>query len=311
MTVCRRGMTRAVCTVALLLTACNVITHQQRRYESRLTAAQLKWHEADVGSWHLGYWLGGAPDGVHRPVLLVHGFGASGLWQWTEQATALAADRLVLMPDLPWFGASTCSSRDYSIDSQVRALAALLDALRLGPVDVVGISYGGVVAYELAALQPERVGRLVMVDSPGREYTRADYDALLSRFGVDDFAKVLIPTDTAGVGRLMELAYDDPPWVPELAQQQALDSLYKGRREEQAALLHALVELIETERPGEVVAPALVVWGRNDTVFPVELGERLAKRLGARLEIVEHARHFVPSERPEQVTRALRSFLGP
>jgi pimeloyl-ACP methyl ester carboxylesterase len=43
----------------------------------------------------------------------------------------------------------------------------------------------------------------------------------------------------------------------------------------------------------------------------VELGERLAKRLGARIEIVEHARHFVPSERPEQVTRALRTFLGP
>jgi pimeloyl-ACP methyl ester carboxylesterase len=153
----------------------------------------------------------------------------------------------------------------------------------------------------------------VMIDSPGREYTLADYAALLKRFDTDDFAKVLIPSDTAGVARLMALAYDDPPWVPEWAQQQALGTLYKNGRDEQTALLHGLVALIGSveQRPGEVKAPALVIWGKNDTVFPVELGERLAKRLGAKLEVVEKAKHFVPSEQPARVTSALQKFLGP
>ncbi len=173
MTGCRAVMGRAVCIAALLLTACNVIAHQQRRLEARLGDANLKWREVDTGDWHLGYGLGGKPDGKHRPVLLVHGFGASGLWQWTEQATSLAQDRTVLMPDLPWFGESKSSRADCSIDAQASAVVALLDALKLGPVDVVGISYGGVVACELACTRPEQVGRLVMIDSPGREYAVA------------------------------------------------------------------------------------------------------------------------------------------
>ena len=301
----------AAITAALLAPSCNVIALKQKSLESQLAGAKLQWHEVDRDGDHLGYWLGGSPDGRHRPVLLVHGFGASGVWQWSEQAAALASDRTVLLPDLPWFGASSSQRREFGIDTQVKAVIGLLDALELDEVDVVGISYGGLVAYELAALHPKRVGRLVMVDSPGREYTRADYDALLVRFSTDDLAKVLIPSDTGGVARLMQLAYDDPPWAPPLVQQQALDTLYVSHREEQAALLHALVESIDGAhaRPGRVVAPALVVWGKNDPVFPVELGERLATRLGAKLEVVEHARHFVPAEHPERVTRHLKAFL--
>ncbi|MBL8955980.1 MAG: alpha/beta hydrolase [Myxococcaceae bacterium] len=308
-------MTRALCTciaAALLLTACNVIQQQGKRYEARLEAAHLEWKEVELPAHQLGYWVGGTPDGRHRPVLLVHGFGASGLWQWSEQATALARDRTVVMPDLPWFGKSKPKEKDFTIDGQVAAMTALLDHLKLAQVDVVGISYGGIVAYELAALQPARVGRLVLIDSPGREYTLADYEALLKRFDTDDFAKVLIPSDTAGVRRLMALAYDSPPWVPEWAEAQALDTLYKNGRDEQTALLHGLVALIASasQRPGEVKAPALVIWGKNDDVFPLALGERVAKRLGAKLEVVEKAKHFVPSEQPALVTSALRRFFA-
>lgn len=293
------------------LSACNVIAMKQRSLESQLSNARLSWREVDRDGHHLGTWLGGTPDGKHRPVLLVHGFGASGVWQWSEQAAALAKDRTVLLPDLPWFGASTSQRTDFSIDAQVAAVVALLDALELKDVDVVGISYGGIVAYELAALHPERVGKLVMVDSPGREYTRADYDALCARFATDDLAKVLIPADTNGIDQLMGLAYQQPPWTPPIVRQQALDTLYVKNRTEQAALLHALVQSIETaaERPGAVAAPTLVVWGRNDPVFPLELGQRLAERLHAKLEIVEGAKHFVPSEHPEPVTRHLKAFL--
>lgn len=297
--------------VAGLLASCNVVALKQNSLRSQLARARLEWKEVDRSGHHLGYWLGGSPDGKHRPVLLVHGFGASGMWQWSDQAAALAHDRTVLLPDLPWFGASTSQARDFSIDAQVAALVALLDELKLEQVDVVGISYGGIVAYELAALRPERVGRLVMVATPGREYTRADYDALLARYETDDFAKVLVPKSPEDIERLMGLAYQQPPWAPRMVRQQALDTLYVAHRDEQIALLHALVAGIESAaaRPGRVSAPALVLWGRNDPVFPLPIGERLALRLGAKLEIVDGAKHFLPSEHPEPVTRHLRTFL--
>jgi pimeloyl-ACP methyl ester carboxylesterase len=53
-----------------------------------------------------------------------------------------------------------------------------------------------------------------------------------------------------------------------------------------------------------------VVWGRQDPVFPLEIGERLAKALGAPLRVLEKARHAPNLEHPEEFNRILRGFLS-
>ena len=295
----------------ILLSGCNVIRWQQHHLEDQLHAVQLVEATRTVGDAQLAYWDGGHTGTAHRPVLFIHGFGGSAIWTWTPHAVELAHDRRVVMPDLLWFGGSEASGSDYTIDRQVAAIDGLLTVLGITELDVVGISYGGLVAHELAAAHPDRVARLVIVDSPGRVFTRADQKALLERFETDDFSKVLLPTTADGVSRLMQLAYAHPPWTPEFALEQSLDAMFRPHREQQARLLDALFsELAEGRaRSGEVSAPTLIVWGREDPLFPLELGQRLAATLQAKLEIIDDAKHFPNAEHPKQFNRLLRAFL--
>jgi pimeloyl-ACP methyl ester carboxylesterase len=298
----------ALLAAGYLATGCNVVRWQRDRLVSRMKTAGMAAHVEPLGDATVRYWEGGKG----RPVLFIHGFGAEAIWQWCDQVEAFSADHRVIVPDLLWFGGSSSPERDFTLDHQVRTLVALLDKLGEKSVDVVGISYGGLVAFDLAWRHPDRVSRLVIVDSPGCAYTRADYDGMLQRFGTPSAADLLLPKEEGGIDRLMDLAYAHPPWTPGFAKRQVLQEMYSSWPEEKAALLEALVQSMPG-RPGCESAPqtpALLIWGRDDPVFPLAIGERLATGLKAKLVIIESARHAPNLEHPAEVNAALRAFLG-
>ena len=293
-----------------LASGCSVVSlagHQLGHYYERegLSAAV-----AELGPDTVHYWHGGAEG---RPVLLIQGFGASAKWQWALQVEAFAESRRVIMPDLLWFGESTSADSDYSLAHQVRALVALLDALGEERVDVVGISYGGLVAYELASAFPERVRRLVVVDSPGRAYTHRDYRALCDRFGVEHFADVLLPADNDGMRRLLEAGMKQEVWAPPFVLRQAREDLFLENAPQKRAMVDALLRDLEElrHRPDPRARDTLLVWGRGDPIFPLELGHRLARRLGpgVRLEVLDHARHTPNFEWPDSFDALVLQFL--
>jgi len=302
-------MPRALLLLSLAaLSACNVVQWQRSGYEKAMRKAGLQAADLELGRARVHLWHGGSG----APLVLVHGFGADAIWQWYGQVGALSGRRLIV-PDLLFFGQSTSSERDFSIAHQVRMLTALRDRLKVSRADLVGISYGGLVAYELARLHPERVRRLVLVDSPGRSYTLRDYRELCRRFGVKDVGEVLVPGDVAGVERLLELAYFDPPYMPRFAARQVLRDLYAPSRKEKIALLHALLEDLRRPAPsGRVAAPTQLIWGREDPVFPLALGERLRAALGGdtKLVVIDRARHAPNLEHPEAFNAILRAFLA-
>ena len=100
------------------------------------------------------------------PLLLTHGTGAwSGTWDQNVKALAASGYRVIAM-DLPPFGFSTRpASRDYSRSAQAMRITGLIDALELGPVTLLGHSYGGGPAAEAAMRQPDLVSRLILVDA--------------------------------------------------------------------------------------------------------------------------------------------------
>jgi pimeloyl-ACP methyl ester carboxylesterase len=224
----------------------------------------------------------------------------------------LARDHRVIVPDLLYWGGSDSEERDFSLDHQVRATEALLDHLGVREADVAGVSYGGLVAHELASDRPQAVRHLVLVDTPGRVYTRADYDGLCRRLHVDHLGQVLIPADDDGVEQLLGLAYFDPPWVPGFALAQSRALLYADRREERRGMLDALLRDMDAlkARPATLRAKTMVIWGREDPVFPVEIGRRLSESLSAELRVLPRARHAPNMEHAAEFNRILRGFLG-
>jgi pimeloyl-ACP methyl ester carboxylesterase len=298
----------ALVVVSWWLVACNVVSLQQAHIEHGLREQGLAPTRIVTNDAVVWAWVGGSG----KPLLLLHGFGASGVWQWYKQIPAFAGRR-VIVPDLLWFGDSFGRTRDYSIDHQVRAMRALCRELGVESLDAMGVSYGGLVAYELASAHPELVARLVMVDSPGRAYTKDDYAALRARFGAD-IGAVLVPADANGVSKLFDLAYAEPPSPPGWVLPQIYDAFYRCHRTEQAALLDTLLGHIDelAARP-DPRAPTLIVWGREDPVFPLAIGERLAARLEgrAKLAVIDHAKHAPNVEHPEEFNAIVTKFLSP
>lgn len=104
--------------------------------------------------------------GGHGPaVVMLHGYGESGD-MWQPLAAAMARDHTVIVPDLRGMGLSAHPAVGYDKKNQGRDIAAVLDALHVGKVDVVAHDIGNMVAFAFVAEQPQRVGRLVLMDAP-------------------------------------------------------------------------------------------------------------------------------------------------
>ena len=298
----------------LLLTAlalaCNVVRLQRHRLERDFEGAGLAPEIVTRGDDRVHVWHGGTRETNKTPVLLLHGFGGGAIWQWGEQLPPLSADRWVVVPDLLWFGDSSSTRDDPSLEHQVEAMVGVLDHEDLPQVDVVGISYGGMVGYLLARQHGHRVRRLVLVDSPGGIYAPEDLELLLERFGVNSAAEIIIPEDEAGVRRLLELAYHDPPYTPDFVLRQVKAEMYDPYRQPQQALLEAVVSGRERYTGTHQLDVSVgLIWGEDDPVFPLSIARRISDTYDAPLHTLPQARHAPNLEYPEAFNRALLQLL--
>ena len=98
-------------------------------------------------------------------VLLLHGFGDTGD-MWQPLAEVLAADHMVIVPDLRGMGLSTHPEGGYEKTSQARDLASILDRLAVDQVMLVTHDIGNMVGYAVAAQFPQRVTKWIVMDAP-------------------------------------------------------------------------------------------------------------------------------------------------
>jgi len=274
----------------------------QRRFENQ----GLTLHRTTLAGAELEYWSGGSG----APLVFLHGFGPPAHWQWSGQVEDFAGHHRLIVPNLLWFGDSIDHEPAFTLDRQAEVLSALLEHLEVQHPTIVGISYGGFVAYRLAQLTPERVASLVLVASPVGVYGRHDYAQLLARHHVEDAVELFIPDDGDDVERLIDLVYWRKRHVPDALDEAAAAVLYADHREERAALLRNLVGSMEASQGGDVPRlPTLVVWGEHDTVFPLPLGRKLAAKLQAELFVIPKARHGPNIEHTAVFNRILRAWI--
>jgi len=98
-------------------------------------------------------------------ILLLHGYGETGD-MWAPLAAALENTHTVIVPDLRGMGLSSHPAGGYDKMNQGRDMQALLASLGVERYDIVAHDIGNMVAFALATQQPERVGRLVLIDAP-------------------------------------------------------------------------------------------------------------------------------------------------
>jgi pimeloyl-ACP methyl ester carboxylesterase len=237
-------------------------------------------------------------------VLLIHGACASMLWWEAELCALIAArGRFVIRYDNRDTGRSTTyppGEPGYSLNNMVEDALAILDALGLERVHVVGRSMGAAIATALAVDHADRVSTLTLVtastgddDLPemsaefvGHTSTNPDFD--------DDEEVVEYITG------LMRVFSGGSPYFDE-NEMRALACQDVARAVRMASTLtnHFRVDFDAPKRggPADVAVPALVVHGERDPVFPLPHGEALRDAIGgARLLVLPKAGHEVPKE---------------
>ena len=248
------------------------------------------------------------------PILLLHGTSAS-LHTWDGWVGEISAERRVIRVDLPGFGLTgPFPHDDYSIERYVDFVIALLEALAVPRAIIAGSSFGGQIAWEVAATAPERVAALVLVDATGYPFTPESIP-LGFQFG-------RVPGGRWLIGKLLPRSviksslrnlYGDPALVSDALVDRYYElALREGNR-------RALGLRFEHFMPGETRAaripalaqPTLILWGGKDRLIPLESGQRFAREIaGSRLVLFEHLGHVPHEESPQETAAVLREFLA-
>lgn len=252
-----------------------------------------------------------AEQGAGRPVLLIHGSGpgVSGMANWSGTLPALAAAGFRgLAPDLLGFG-GTVPSEDhiYSLESWLAHTVGVLDRMETPRVDVVGNSFGGAVALQLASRFPEKVNTLTLMGAVGVTFPLTD--ALDAVWGYE-------PSVESMSEILGHFAYDRELVSDELARQRYETSVQGGAAERFARMFPAprqrwIEALAATaDQLASIQAPTLLVHGRDDRVIPLETSLTLLQRLAhPELHVFGECGHWTQIERREEFNALLVSFL--
>jgi pimeloyl-ACP methyl ester carboxylesterase len=255
------------------------------------------------------------------PVLvLIHGITSSSR-TWEKVLPSLAEHHTVLAPDLLGHGESAKPRGDYSLGAYASGVRDLMIALGHTRATVAGHSLGGGIAMQLAYQFPERVERLVLVNSGGlgREVN------LMLRAATLPGSEYVLPVLCAPVLRDAVRTLGRAAGVLGLKPGADLQGMLEGFASLSAvdarrAFLHTARSIIDLT--GQRVSardrlylaaetPTLLVWGENDPMIPVAHGRAAhAAMPGSRLEVFPDAGHFPFNDDPVRFAAVLREFVA-
>ncbi|EJN61090.1 alpha/beta fold hydrolase [Halogranum rubrum] len=252
------------------------------------------------------------------PVVLLHGGGwDSAALSWRETMPTLAETHTVYAPDLPGYGDSDPPEGTPSVDSYGAFVVGFLDALGIDTAALVGVSLGGSVALDVALTRPERVSRLVLVDSYGlgREVPGGPLSTLFLRIPrIPEAVERVLARHSRLVALSLRGVVHPANLTPEL-----VDEVLAVAREHDGRAWRAFqrsevgfggVRTNYVDRLPDLSVPTLLIHGEADSLIPVEWSVRAGTLIpDAEVRILPHCGHWPPREVPETVTRFVADFL--
>jgi pimeloyl-ACP methyl ester carboxylesterase len=266
----------------------------------------------DLAGVRLYYYAAGTRGGG-EPVVFLHGFPTSG-HLWSDVVPLVPAGHRVVVVDLLGYGRSDRPlGRSVSIPAHADRMIELLDNLGINYACVVGHDIGGGIAQSMAVRYPQRVSRLLLVNSvafsdwPTRNVKLARAMLPLTRHLPATWLLSILRTD------LLRGYQDHDRGARSIEQYVRPFASIEGRD----AFMEHLLALDSGEtaalapRLKNIVSPAAVLWGRSDPFLPLGMGKRLQEAIpGATFDVVPSGSHFTPEDAPAKVGDALAALLA-
>ena len=300
----KRGVRFVLILVALCIIAAAIVYCWPLRLADQVVRVDL-WRAGvaskyvDAGGFRIHYFEAKPHGSEGTPLLLIHGLGARGE-DWAPMIPALAARGFhVYAPDLPGYGRSDHPDVSYSISMEEQAVVQFMQAVHLKRADVGGWSMGGWIAMKLAMDYPAMVDRLVVYDSAGIYFRQT--------FAPDLFT----PHDLAGVRRLIAMLTPKPAKMPDFVAEAALRKLKRNAWviERSMAAMTSGYDLLDF-RLNNLHQPTLIVWGAEDRLIPLSVGETLHQDIAhSVLNVMEGCGHLAPAVCSRPVLKSTVAFL--
>lgn len=255
--------------------------------------------------------------GAGPPLVLLHGMGGSLEW-WEYNLDFFSSKYRTIAFDFPGFGFSSKSGIDFSEDAAPNFMVSFLDVFQLSKASLIGNSMGGLFAFLTAANQPDRVDRLVLVDSVGFGLKLSLPLRLGTVFPFGELA-LCVRNDLTAKIFLDRLFYDSKkiplhliPTVLKIfnlpqTRKVCLQFLRSGVN------LKGLKEKIWLEvmdKASSLPHKTLIIWGKNDKVAPLDqasTGKSLIKN--SQLHVFERCGHLPQVEWHKEFNRLVLDFL--
>jgi pimeloyl-ACP methyl ester carboxylesterase len=242
--------------------------------------------------------------GTGRSLLYLHGF--DGISEADPFIDRLAHDFDVVAPSLPGFGDSSLLDTMSSIEDLAHFVLALADQLELRNAILVGSSFGGWLAAEIAAKRPQEFSQVILADAVG------------VRFAVDPLEKEIQDIFTIATADYPYALFHDRSVAEEHFgaldfARMSEEAAVRFCRNREGATLFGWAPLLHNpglrQRLSLIRTPTLVLWGAEDQVVSVGYGARFAGSIpGAAFRVVESCGHYLPLERPDEFVRLTREF---
>ncbi|MBS1151240.1 MAG: alpha/beta hydrolase fold protein [Myxococcaceae bacterium] len=241
-------------------------------------------------------------------VVLIHGF-ASSLETWGRVVPVLAKTHRVLALDLKGFGWTDRPEGDYSPHAQAQLVSALMEERGIESAVIVAHSWGSSIALDLALTEPAKVTRLAL------------YDAWVYEEQLPSFFHL---ARASGIGEILfGLFYDQRPderlaqafFEPQLLSEQLVEDVERALERpgtRAAALAAARGQRFASvqDEYRKILVPTLLLWGREDRVTTLAVGERLSRELPqSRLVVYPRCGHFPMLEAAAASTDELQKFI--
>lgn len=256
--------------------------------------------------------------GKGPPLVLLHGLGGSLEW-WEYNFDAFSRKYRTIAFDFPGFGYSTKSGLDFSKNSASDFMTSFLDAFCIPKASLIGNSMGGLIAFLTAVNQPERIDKIILVNTVG-------FGMKLSiplRLGtVFPLGELVLSVRNHLIARIfLNRMFYDSQKVPDQLIPTALE-IFDLPQTRKACLrvLRSGVDLrgLKKEiclrvRDGAGYLPhkTLIIWGANDKVAPLNqayVGKNLIRN--SQLHIFDRCGHLPQVEWSEEFNRLVLEFLG-
>ncbi|MFT3857982.1 MAG: alpha/beta hydrolase [Aquabacterium sp.] len=249
-----------------------------------------------------------------NPLLMLHGMSSS-LHTYEAWQTELDDKRRVITVDLPGFGLTGPSPQgDYRIDAYTRFVLRLLDALNVRHVILVGNALGGEIAWQTAVLAPERVRKLVLIDSDGYQPSVLSMPIafqIASMRGLRWISERILPRS------LVEVSVRSVFGDQSKATQEKVDRYFElnlrvGNRRALFQRMDQAQFGSNAALIGRVQQPTLVMWGEKDEMISPDQGKLFCRDIPqCRLVTFPSLGHLPQEEDPQTTLKVLRAFLDP